>query len=173
MIKNKFLQLLGGQVHVQCNIHKLPLIISRHRKKCGCNWQHQHLCCSITTCYICLCKKLFEAYDQKIINFISLTNKNKNSKDDSDNSDDIKEPHDSDDDVTVDGYYFFSKSNQNNYVWSNDSVDFLGIFDSPDVEPDDISEYNSQNSFAIGVIEDKENIEISQLLILPMKIFKL
>ena len=31
--------------------------------------------------------------------------------------------------------------------------------DPPDVEPDDISEANYQNSFAIGVVEDKENIE--------------
>ena len=30
----------------------------------------------------------------------------------------------------------------------------------PDVEPDDTSEDNSHNSFAIGVVEDKENIEI-------------
>ena len=30
----------------------------------------------------------------------------------------------------------------------------------PDVEPDDISEANFQNYFAIGVVEDKENIEI-------------
>ena len=29
----------------------------------------------------------------------------------------------------------------------------------PDVEPDDISEANSQNYFAIGVVEDKENTE--------------
>ena len=26
--KNKFLQLLGGQLHIQCDIHKLPLITS-------------------------------------------------------------------------------------------------------------------------------------------------
>ena len=32
--------------------------------------------------------------------------------------------------------------------------------DPPDVEPDDISETNSQNYFAIGVVVDKENIEI-------------
>ena len=30
----------------------------------------------------------------------------------------------------------------------------------PVVEPDDISEANSQKYFAIGVVEDKENIEI-------------
>ena len=45
--------------------------------------------------------------------------------------------------------------------------------DPPDVELDNISESNYQNYFAIGVVEDKENIEISQLLMLPMKILKL
>ena len=60
-------------------------------------------------------------------------------------------PHDSDDDVTVDGY-FFSKNNQNNHVCSNDSYDFLGMCDPPDFEPDDISEASYQNYFAIGVV---------------------
>ena len=55
---------------------------------------------------ICLYKKCFEAYDQTIIKFTSLTNENKNSEDDSDDSDNLQEPHDSDDDVTVDGYFF-------------------------------------------------------------------
>ena len=32
--------------------------------------------------------------------------------------------------------------------------------DPPDVRDYDISEANSQNSFAVGVVEDKENIEI-------------
>ena len=32
--------------------------------------------------------------------------------------------------------------------------------DQPDVEPDDISEANSRKYFAIGFVEDKENIEI-------------
>ena len=32
--------------------------------------------------------------------------------------------------------------------------------DQPDIEFDDISEANSHNYFAIGVVEDKENIEI-------------
>ena len=49
--------------------------------------------------------KCFEAYDQTIINFISLTNE-KNSEDDSDDFDDLQEPRDSDDDVTVDGDFF-------------------------------------------------------------------
>ena len=55
---------------------------------------------------------------------------------------------------------FISENNQNNHVCSNDSDDFLGMCDPPDVEPDDISEANSHNYFAIGVVEDKEKIEI-------------
>ena len=51
-------------------------------------------------------KKYFEAYDQTIFNFISLKNENRNSEDDSDNFRNLQEPHDSDDDVTVDGFFF-------------------------------------------------------------------
>ena len=46
----------------------------------------------------------------------------------------------------------FFKNNHNNHVCSNDLDDFLGICEPPDVEPDDISEANSQNYFAIGVV---------------------
>ena len=101
-----------------------------------------------------MCKQFFVANDQTIIYFISLTNENKNSEDDSDDSENLQEPHNSDDDVTVDGYYF-SKKNQNNNVCRNDSDDFLGMCDPPDIEPDDILEYHSQNYFTIGVVEDK------------------
>ena len=61
--KNKCLQMLGGQVHVQYDVHKLPLIISRHKTKCGCNWWQQYLCFSIATCKMFLCNKCFEEYD--------------------------------------------------------------------------------------------------------------
>ena len=54
-----------------------------------------------------MCKKYFAAYDQTIINFISPTDENKNSEDNSNDSDDLQEPHDSDDNGTVDRYYFF------------------------------------------------------------------
>ena len=49
----------------------------------------------------------------------------------------------------------FSKNNQNNNVWRNDSDDFLRRCDPPDVGHDDISGANTQNSFAVGVIEDE------------------
>ena len=46
--------------------------------------------------------------------------------------------------------------------------DFLGIFDQPDIEPDDILEAKYHNSFSIGVVEHKENIEILQPLIMTV-----
>ena len=46
----------------------------------------------------------------KTINFISLTNEHKNSEDYSDDSNNLQEPHDSDDDVTVDGDFFYNNN---------------------------------------------------------------
>ena len=68
---------------------------------------------------------------------------------------------------------FSSKNNKTNHVCCNNLGDFLGLCDPPNFELDNISEANSQNSFEIGVVEDKENIEISQLLMLLMIISKL
>ena len=65
------------------------------------------MCFSIVTRKICLCKKCFEAYYQTIINFISLKNENENSEDDSNDAYNLQEPHDSDDDVTIDGDLLF------------------------------------------------------------------
>ena len=53
-----------------------------------------------------MCKKCFEAHDQKIINLIYLTNENENNEDNFGNDEYIQEPHDSDNDVTVDWYCF-------------------------------------------------------------------
>ena len=89
------------------------------------------------------------------MNFIYITNE-KNCKDDSDDSNDLQEPHNSDDDVTVDGHYYFYKKEEKN-VNSNDLYDYLGMCDPMDVEPDDISEANYQSSLAFGIVEEKEN----------------
>ena len=112
------------------------------------------MCCGKATSKISLCKKYFEAYDQTVINFISLTNENKYSKDNSYDYENLQEPHDSDDDMTVDRD-FVSKNNQNNHVCSNDSDYFPEMCDPPNLEHDDITEANPQNSFTIGVVEDK------------------
>ena len=54
----------------------------------------------------------------------------------------------------------FIKNNQNSHVCRNYLDGFLEFCDPPDVEPDDISEANSQNYFVIGVVKYEGNIEI-------------
>ena len=71
-------------------------------KKYNCNWRHQYFCCTISTCNICICKKCFKAYDQNIINYISLTDENENCNNNSEDDNDLQEPYDKDDDVNVD-----------------------------------------------------------------------
>ena len=50
----------------------------------------------------------------------------------------------------------FSKNIQNNHVCSNDLDGFLLMCEPPDVEPDYISEANSQKKIAIDVVEEKK-----------------
>ena len=81
-------------------------------KKISCSQRQKYLCCIISTCKICLWKKCLEEYYQAIIHFISFPNENKNIKDGSDDSVNLRETHDSDDDKTVDLIFFLEKSKQ-------------------------------------------------------------
>ena len=90
---------------MRCTKHFFDNFMSE--KKCGCIWQQQYLCCSIATYSVCFCKKFFEAYDKTIINFISITNENEDSKVNFVYDKHLQEPHDSDGDVIVEGYFNF------------------------------------------------------------------
>ena len=62
-MKRQYLNLLGWQSHVQCDIHKRPLITSYDKeKKCACG-KRSSLCCGEVNCDVQLCKKCFSAYD--------------------------------------------------------------------------------------------------------------
>ena len=138
-----------------------------------CNKRQQYLCCSVSSCDVCLCKKCYESYDDNSIHHISFPFNGDNNGDDNsdgdgdghsdinvsdDDSDGIlEEPYDSDDEATVGGDYLFTqpaaRDNSN-----NDLEDCLGMCDPPDIEVGDISEDDeSQNSFEIGVIDGYED----------------
>ena len=68
-------------------------------------WISQLRCLCKASWKVCLCKKLFESYDQTLINFISIINENENSEDNSNDDNGLQEPHVSDDDVPVDEYF--------------------------------------------------------------------
>lgn len=157
--KNKFLQLLGGQIHVKCNTHGLPLIISHQKSKCGkCNKCHQHLCCSVLTCNTYVCKKCFEELDEDMNHLISPQEDDGDVTND-DNSDDevLHELYNSDDELTVDGDYLFSNNKRENNNHMDDTEDYLGMCDPPDLDTDEFSEIGSQNSFEIGVVNDESD----------------
>ena len=70
--RNELLVLQGGQSHVQCGTHKMPLIRSRGERKCSiCKRWKEHLCCNHPFCLTNICKKCFHTKDESIINFIS------------------------------------------------------------------------------------------------------
>ena len=59
------MQYLGGQCHVNCEEHDLPLIVSVEKKeKCACCDRYVHLTCPKYECRANLCKKCFEKLDR-------------------------------------------------------------------------------------------------------------
>ena len=61
-VRNEFLQNLGGQVHVHCEEHDLPLIISSERtNKCKCGRKEYLRCCELF-CKTNICKRCLTSW---------------------------------------------------------------------------------------------------------------
>jgi predicted GIY-YIG superfamily endonuclease len=95
-LRNQFMQNIGGQVHVQCANHRLPLITSMDRnKKCACG-RKDHYRCSEFNCDVYLCKKCFdtiELNDNNDVTFISSVTR-ESSNDNNSNTNNINEEND-------------------------------------------------------------------------------
>ena len=66
IMRNKFLESLGGQIHVQCSKHKLPLIASSKRSnKCQCGKTGFYQCCELS-CNNFMCKRCFQFKNKNI-----------------------------------------------------------------------------------------------------------
>ena len=127
-MRNKFLQNLGGQSHVQCAKHKLPLIASTTRiKKCQqCGKKEFYRCCDLS-CNCVMCKKCVEALDINDTTFITPREGGDDSSasndDDLDNDgDDLNEPHRLDND----------NDSINDYDLDNDDLRDGFVFDDMD-----------------------------------------
>ena len=71
-IRNRYIELLGGQFHVQCNLHKKPLISCYEKeKRCQCG-KKAHYTCEETECNSCICKQCFKAFDNESVHFIDI-----------------------------------------------------------------------------------------------------
>ena len=100
-IRDKFLQNIGGQTHVQCSRHKLPLIASSTRSnKCPCGKKEFYRCCNLS-CNTFLCKKCYESMDINSISFVNPRNNAENMERDEEIIEEDNE-HNNDDNDTVD-----------------------------------------------------------------------
>ena len=109
-LKNQFLKSIGGQSHVLCSVHKLPLIPSFERSsKCSeCDRKEYFTCCDIT-CTSHLCRRCFEMKDTRNINYVYPY-------DIDDRDEDYVEENDEDDNS-----YFYEDFEES--IFSEDSVD--------------------------------------------------
>ena len=104
-IRGKFLQILGGQTHVKCENHRLPLIVfTMHMKKYKSVINEYLRCCEIS-CRVFMCKRYFGNLNYNTIIFVSYPDYDyysesdiyPDSYSDSDSDDKILEPLISDD----------------------------------------------------------------------------
>ena len=84
--QNKYLWLLGGQLHIQCERY-ITLFITCYKKKfCYCGKKAIYYC-SEDNCNNFICKKCFNEYNSNNINFMAPNN-NVNSNDSKEEEDD-------------------------------------------------------------------------------------
>ena len=106
-LKKKFMVNLGGQSHVLCDQHRLPLIESTERsRKCKCGKKEHYRCCEFD-CKVVLCRKCFVKYDIEETVYIQEVEQDVGSELKSESRKVLLEPHDtcvvSDDDEYGDG----------------------------------------------------------------------
>ena len=81
-LRNEYIKLLGGQFHIQCNVHKQPLVASYNKEmKCQCGKKAIYECPKVN-CRTCICKICFKEFDSSRINYIQSPNDADNNDDD-------------------------------------------------------------------------------------------
>ena len=74
-ISTKLLRYVGGQTHMICHKHKLPLISIPDRKlKCSCR-RHEYFWCSDLNCVVCICNICASLLDIKVTNEMTQENR--------------------------------------------------------------------------------------------------
>ena len=70
-VNRELMKYIGGQTHIVCDVHKIPLITMFNRvKKCECG-KSEHFACADPKCRTCICKRCANQLDSNIINKIS------------------------------------------------------------------------------------------------------
>ena len=125
--RNELLRLIGGQSHVQCQDHRLPIIMSYERnRRCQCGKKELY-CCHRANCNVVLCKKCFERFNENQIHYV-LPVQNIESDDDTDSNfdneshrQDEESDSDSDEEPRSDDFIYDDEDDQN--LLNRDSFD--------------------------------------------------
>ena len=113
-IRNRYIELLGGQFHVQCNLHKKPLIsFYEKEKRCQCG-KKAHYTCEETECNSCICKQCFKAFDNESVHFIDINEDEitSTSNDDDENTSDDNEDSEKITNELIENYVTVSEDNE-------------------------------------------------------------
>ena len=100
-VGKELMQYIGGQTHIICATHKLPMVHVPDRKaKCKCG-RKEHFRCPELNCLNCICGQCADSLDISIVNEIKETNEsngNNSQQEDNDNNDDNENEGNSDSD---------------------------------------------------------------------------
>ena len=182
----EFLQYIGGQSHVFCDKHNLPLIVSAVRKKkCNCG-RKEHFTCPTLKCHSCICKRCSDEKDRQSI-FRVVMNEEAN-------DDDINEHNDSDNESLIEPYFEEVGNNlednlseidveideeeieKQNNVRNDDDIlekedfdEFITSSESPDITDDSDFQFDpipttDTGEFVFEVVEEKMLKEITSIL---------
>lgn len=132
-IRNQFLKSLGGQTHVQCSEHKLPLIASTERKnKCIRCFRKDYYRCVEFECRTFICKHCFDRIDRRTVTCISssedeaIQNMNENDHDVSSQNNEEEHNNDNiDEDFQVTGHDIDGQEEEQNITEVDDIDNFL------------------------------------------------
>ena len=84
----EYLKYIGGQNHIHCKTHSMPLIYSHNRnRKCNCGRKETFSCASLN-CTTCICQRCVNQLDATSIHQIEMDDDNNQSENESDDTDD-------------------------------------------------------------------------------------
>ena len=141
-INKEIMRYIGGQTHVVCGTHKLPLITMFDRKKkcCMCK-RKEHFGCPNLQCKVCICKRCANGFDINDIHFINASDNNLSDLAESDSdSDSDSESGEREEDI--------------------DTEDEENLFDldfEAPLERDDLDEYMINGGGGFGGEDDMSN----------------
>ena len=134
-MRNDFMTYMGGQSHIQCSYHKLPLVISNNKNKlCRCG-KKEYISCPSLNCEVNVCKRCMEEKDRSELTYIDVP--------DQDDMVNLSNEESSDDESEEESHYSSDEysdlmSNASSYEEDEDMDLYNGVFDGTDPDYEEL-----------------------------------